>query len=91
MKGSLYSVFDRGVNSFAPPTYAPNEMMVKRSLGELFLSEGLKPEMERHEYVKYAESFDLYLIGEYDTDNGVLSGRQPTLILRLADLIAVGK
>lgn len=85
MKNVLYSVYDRAVQSFGQPILAANELMVKRSLVDLFLFEVVKPEAEQHQYVRYADSFDLYLIGEFESGNGVISPMQPVMIMRLAE------
>jgi hypothetical protein len=85
MKMALYAVFDRGIAQFGAPIMSQNELMMKRSLSDLFAAEAGRPELERHQYVRYAESFDLYLIGEYESDNGVVSPLQPVMLYRLAD------
>lgn len=87
MKSALYAVFDRSVNVFSSPIMAQNELMIKRSLVDLFLNEAGKPSMEQHQYVRYPDSFDLYLIGEFESDNGVISPFQPTMIIRMAEFV----
>lgn len=87
MINNMYALLDRGVGAFRAPLCMVNETMLRRSLEDAFLSEGAKPELQRSEFVRYAEHFDLYLVGTFDDATGVITPAAPVeLVLRLSEL-----
>lgn len=77
MKYCLYAIYDRSVQGFNAPVSAPNELLVRRSLQEMFEAELQKPSAQRHSYVRYHADHDLYLIGYHDGESGSLEPVSP--------------
>lgn len=87
MINNLYAVRDSGTAAFNPPIMAQNDVMLRRSLKELFEQEQLRPERERHVFVKYASDFDVFLVGTFDTDTGVVTPVSPVVLsFRMSEL-----
>lgn len=89
MKCALYAVFDRATNTFSSPIMSQNEQMMKRSLRDLHLSEAAKHPLEQHQYVRYPDSFDVYFVGEYETDTGAVAGAAPVRIFGMSEFVQV--
>lgn len=91
MISQLYSILDRGVQAFHAPVVAPNETYIRRSLGDLFSQDTMRPVLERHNYVRYPEEFDLYHVGTFDTESGAVEPVSPIVrVCNLADFIIGG-
>lgn len=88
MKVCLYSVFDRGVSAFGNPIQAQNELMMRRTVTDMFLFEAGKPPLERHQYVRWPDSYDVYFVGEFENDTGAISPVAPVLVFRMSDFAA---
>lgn len=73
MKFRLYAVFDRKANVFARPFTSPNDAMAARS----FLAARQDPATEIH---KFPDDFQLYCLGEFDDDTGVIAGLHPAVV-----------
>lgn len=60
MKFNLYSVYDSVSEEFGPIFHAKNEAVAKRAVTNI-LHDGVK-----------ANDYDLYMLGTYDVDTGVI-------------------
>lgn len=78
----VFSVLDRGASAHGPILCAVNETMMRRAMVEMIVADRGQSNLSR-----YPDEFDVYLIGEFDTDNGVLVGRQPEMKFRVAELV----
>nr|QJB19182.1 MAG: nonstructural protein [Microvirus sp.] len=85
MISMLYSIYDRGVQSFAAPVLASSETQIKRSLLDLFTADSNRPVLERSPLVRYPEDYDLYYLGLFDTEKGEL--RPVEVIQRVCSLV----
>lgn len=80
MISRLYSIHDRAVGAYGTPILQVNDVMARRNLSEFLLSD------QTSDLFKYADSYDLYYIGDFDTSNGVVSPVVPSLVARVVDL-----
>ena len=67
---NFYSLFDKKMGEFSPPTVAVNDVVIYRSLRD-----GLSPESLPG---KHPEDFDLYFLGTFDPATGSLSSSGPS-------------
>lgn len=85
----LYSVLDKAVGAYSNPIVAQNEIMLKRSLRDLFLAEAVRREEERHQFYRYADMHDVYVVGTFDTDAGtILAASAPEFVCHMAEFKA---
>lgn len=84
MKMHLFSIFDSKAASFNVPFAAPTFGVAERN----FKTEIESPDSMLH---KYPEDYILYVVGEYDTDTGVLTQRPPEAIVTASALVARGQ
>lgn len=79
----LYSVFDRGAKSFGAPMVFANDEMCIRGCKDLYRGGGDAP------MILYPGDFDVYHLGQFETDLGVVAGEEaPRLVVRFADVSA---
>lgn len=69
MKYQLFSIRDNLSEEYAPPFMAKNESIAKRQYNNFIREQKLDK-----------NDFGLYLLGEYDTDLGVIESELPILI-----------
>lgn len=77
----MYALLDRKLKEFQNPVTGASDEHVIRSLLDALRGTGAL--MEQH-----PEDFDLYRIGEYNPENGCLSGNVPVLVGSLIDMMA---
>lgn len=79
----LYAVFDRGARSYGSPMVFANDEICVRGCTDLVRAGGDAP------MILYPADFDVYHIGSYDLDAGILVGVDvPRLVVRFADVAA---
>ena len=66
MKYGIYSVYDSKSESYVRPFYADNDAVAQRFCYDFYLQDGSV--MSNH-----LEDFNLYWLGEFDDNTGVLS------------------
>lgn len=76
----LFSVFDRKAVTWGPPMQFKTDELARRS-GVTLLKSG------DSEIAKFPEDFDLYYVGTFDDDNGLLTGDTPRLVFCFSDLV----
>ncbi len=64
----IYSIRDNKAGVFNNPIFSPNDEHAKREFEMMYSNakDGI--------FVRYPEDFDLYSIGEYNTDTGKIEG-----------------
>lgn len=69
VKKLVCAVYDRKVDAFSQNTLSlfDNDDLARRAVHGIVLDEST-------EYSRYAADFSLWHVGDYETDNGVLSG-----------------
>lgn len=78
----IYSVFDRKAVLYGTLMFFANDEMAKRGAADLMRVGGDTP--MNH----YPEDFDIYCVGEFDTESGVMMGQgAPALVCRFADFV----
>ena len=81
----VYSVLDRKAMNFGQLMFFANGDMAKRGTADFMRAGGDSP------MIHYPDDFDLYLVGEFNTDNGQLQGHPtPELICRFSDFVKKG-
>lgn len=84
----LYSIFDHGVSAFAAPVMATSEIVIRRSLADLFASELNRAPLERAQYVRYPGDYSLWHVGTFDVDTGLCVALSPVVrVCSLEDFI----
>lgn len=71
----VYSLYDTKVCEFGGLVVAPNDESVLRGLAETFRQGG------RSTLMQYPEDFNLYLVGEFNPETGVLVAESPTKLV----------
>lgn len=67
----VYSIRDNKAGTFDPPVIAANDYVIQRNLAEQIIS-------GNYRIINFAPSdFDLYRIGDFDLDKGVLIPKIP--------------
>jgi hypothetical protein len=75
---SCYSIYDRAVESFAPPFCAPNPAVAERMFRDA-------AQEKESLWNKHPEDFQLFEVGNFDQDTAQLIGHNvPLLICKLA-------
>ncbi|QKI28936.1 VP5 [Kummerowia striata gokushovirus] len=69
MKQGVYSVYDRKAMTYGALMFFANHDMARRSCSDLMRAGGDDVLM-----VRYPEDFDVYVVGEFETDTGYLVG-----------------
>jgi len=69
----VYSLLDRKLREFGPPFCERNEDTAKRFLNDSISAESVVG--------KYPEDFDLYRLGEFDPERGLLHGDDAPLLV----------
>lgn len=83
MKFPVYAVRDNKSNQFASLTVAANDAVITRSFAESIVS-GRDPVMSFS-----PKDFDLYRVGEFDVDKGVLIPLSPVVLIANAAEVLV--
>lgn len=85
MRMIVCAIYDRKVDSMGVNNLLlyPNEDIAKRAVHAVVLDANM-------EYSLYAADFSLWHVGEYESDNGVLSGVERRKICEFDDLKASG-
>lgn len=77
----LYTLFDRKMKEYGNLVMAQNDETVFRALRE-GIPAGSTPG-------KYPEDFDLFYVGNYDVETGVLGSEFPSLVGNLRGILTV--
>ena len=81
---AVCATLDRKAKLFMPPMCFQNTDIAQRMATTLMQAGGNGSDLE-----KYPEDFDLYLIGEFDTDLGTVAGLEtPRFLFTYGDLLA---
>ena len=84
MKLFVFSVFDSKAAAFNPPFCAPSYGVAERNFHtEVTSADSM--------VAKYPEDYSLFVIGDFDTDTGVLTARNPEAIVTASALVARGQ
>lgn len=76
----VYSLLDRKLKEFGQLVVAKNDELVRRSL--LDGIRGSKSLMETH-----AADFDLFCVGSFDEETGILTHKPLRLVVNVADIL----
>lgn len=80
------SIFDRKARTFGAPMLFQNEEIAKRMAITLLRSGGQSSDLE-----KFPDDFDLYAIGEFDEDLGIVAGVEtPRFLFTFGALLGGG-
>ena len=74
MQNKMFSVYDHGARAFITPFFLPTIEMAKR----VFIECSNAP---THQFCKYAEDYDLFLLGEWDDATGEYQANKPHKLL----------
>lgn len=77
----VVAVFDRAVNAFSRPFFAPSNGAAVRSFNDEINRRGEDNQMFRH-----PEDFDLYSLGRWEDSTGLFEGK-PELLVRGKDCL----
>lgn len=78
----LYSILDRKAVAFGAPMFFANDDMAKRGCADTMRAGG------DYAYVHYPDDFDVYRVGTFDTDSGVIIPQVPAvLVCRFSDFV----
>lgn len=81
---AVCATLDRKAKSFGAPMVFQNTEIATRMARTLMEHNGQQSDLE-----KYPEDFDLYLIGEFDTELGTIAGLEtPRFLFTYGDLLA---
>jgi len=78
MKFLVFSVYDKAAENFNQPMF----MAAKGQAIRAFDDEANRPDSQIH---KHPEDYELFVIGEYDDDNALLTPTRPQLIGKASD------
>lgn len=79
----LFSVRDSASQVFAPPFVAPSQGFAMRMFRDAIADKNSDNMMSKH-----PEDFELYIIGSYSEDSGVLTAVSPvTMVARGLDVV----
>lgn len=82
MQKMLFSLFDRKLREHGPIFVEQNSQTMERSLMDAVSRSG------ESMLAKYPQDYDLYLIGEYETETAVVTPSVPPLMLaNVADIL----
>lgn len=82
MKLKIYAIFDQAAAAFLPPVTQPTEAMLVRSLRDL-------PEQNpKHAFVRHAEQYTVFCLGEFDEITGVISNIRQEAVVNLKVLFS---
>lgn len=85
MMVAVCSVFDRKARTYGPPMVFGNVELAQRMARSLMEQRGSQSDLE-----KYPEDFDLFYIGEFDQDTGLITRIDaPKFLFTFADLLEV--
>lgn len=73
MKQNVYSIFDEKGKGFMQPFFLQNNKVAIRTFANLVNSEG-------HNFNANPEDYTLYLLGEFDVDNGKIESVQREML-----------
>lgn len=76
----VYSMFDRKARAFGALLAFVNDEVARRAV--LSIVRG-----DDGEITKFPADFDLHFLGEMDTDTGIISAGQPSLVFNVGDLL----
>lgn len=76
----VYSILDRKVRTFGQLIVAANDDSMKRTALDVLSGSGSLLE-------KYPGDFDLFVVGEFNDENGALLGTPPQLLCNLAEIL----
>lgn len=83
MRHAVFSVRDTCVGSFLLPMFFQNQAAAVRALGDVVNKAG-----EENQFYQHPEHYQLYLIGEFDDENGaVIVEMAPTFIVDCQSLV----
>lgn len=81
MISRLYAIHDRAAAAFGQPILQVNDELAQRGLRDFLSSD------QTSELFRYHGSYDLYHIGVYDTDTGVITPVHPALVAQISQLM----
>ncbi len=84
MRRSLYCVRDSAMAAVHAPFMAPSDGVAMRS----FRDECTR-KREGNMMAEHPEDFELYCVGEYEEDTGVLIPSEPRMLLRGKDCVSL--
>lgn len=77
----MFCIKDRAVNTWGDPFAQPSEQHAKRWFRDLVND-------EKTPFAQHPDDYDLYSVGEYDDDGGILDPiEHPVLVARGKDLV----
>lgn len=76
----VYSLLDRKLREFGPLVLAKNDETIRRSVVDGI--RGSKSVQEAH-----AGDFDLFCVGEFEEENGMLTHRPPVIVANVAEIL----
>jgi len=80
MKQEIFTIFDNKAKAFLKPFFTRNADTALRMIKELIMTE------PNHELARYKHDYELYSIGTYDDNQGMLDSYAPAHIQNLAQL-----
>jgi hypothetical protein len=81
----LYSLLDRKIREFGPVLGERNEETLTRMLRDAVVVEDAQTMLQ-----KYPEDFDLYYLGEYDNELGMIHPTTPRLVYNVGEQFVYG-
>lgn len=80
MKTILFAVYDAKAETFSAPYTIPKVELALRAFGEMVQD-------EETDIGKYPEDYQLLMLGEYDTDSGMIEPeRMPVVVINALEL-----
>lgn len=79
----IYTIRDKKIGNFLQPSIVNHETELTRILGELVLKED-------HNFGKFPDEYELYYIGTFDEDTGIITSIPEQFILTLNELLPKG-
>lgn len=80
MKVGVYSILDRKAGAFGELLFFPNDGIAQRAMAEVVA--------QPSNYSKYPEDFDMYQVGVFDNETGILQPVEVRLAARFADFVS---
>lgn len=74
------SIFDTAARAYAQPFYAPAQAVAVRGVKDMLSGD--------NQLAKHPEDFELYCIGTFDDNEGVIVPCSPELVTRVKDLVS---
>lgn len=78
----MYAVRDSAVEAFHMPMFFPTDAAAIRALGD-----AVNKPQEDNVYYKHPEHFNLYSIGEFNEENGLINSHPPEFVVSCEALI----